>query len=529
MAASLNDVVTASSGLEIGTLISGSATGLAAFLGKALDETFVNSALLPVDASLNANLDVRRYLEKRPQAFYQTVAAHLSADVAMLGADGLTAGTFNMEYVEAGPTPFTLVVTAGNAGTGADPMGPDNYGTATFDSAAGTVTGLTAPANINGKADALVSTYDASGFIFPASTHVGIDFTAPVGKLSGQLSTLGSADYSYIDLLVSTHGHDLVNADQEFSDYLSLFLPSDTAIDAIDANGDIVQFLSWNRDVTRIVLSNHIVNSTIGYFSEDVANVGGSSANSITTIGGKTLDFPIDNTLLAVQLDGAAAAAPATVGAANIFTTNGVIHGLDQGLLVNQAELDLVTGAIAKNLTETLDPTEFEALLGLVGLVPTIADQIDKTTSIQTLLAPNKDAFGALAQNQIDYLESAEGQEDLIKVLSAHLLTSPYFPDDPSATSPNNFRGFDALCDGYTCNNGTVTLSMPMYGKYGLTYSIDQVIIPSDTNIPAPTTPTSTTTPTETDSDSSSSDSGASVVGVSGILAAGCALALALL
>lgn len=523
---------------KIGDLITANEAGLLSYLGVTATDKVVGTAFLPNNDVVDDNAGAVRYLANRPQAFYETIAAHLSGDAGTFedptGAtdpdplptdltvkDGLTINTFL--------TGFQLIsedapVRRGQNGLDWDAGSQGLQPAVTLSLAGGAIT------------DAIVGVYANN-----------VDFILPQASLPDE--GLGTAEKSILTVLteddgatpialgieditalIAAHGLDILAADEKFeNNILTAFLPTDDALSDKfgDDTSDVVTFLSWNKFATQLILGNHAVNGTIGYWSENVVNDGAEI--SLTTLGGKELKIPTGNTdvmdlKLGLDTVSDVVTIDATTDFLNIFTENMVVHTFGSGLLATGDDLSIVSDALdrGENITDTLDPAKHATLIALFGLASEgVQKAINSNSSVTTLLAPTEEAFNKLAENQKAYLTDEANQDQLDLVLKAHLLNKPFWTGYEAAAGLEDSNGFDPECSGSMC--GGSMLSDPAYAKYGVRYSVDTVIIPADNTIPAPESSS------ESNESSDSSNSAASALSVAGFLTAGCAFVLALL
>jgi hypothetical protein len=530
----------------IGGLITANSEGLLDYL-DITDTTapVVGTAFLPNNDAVAAVPEAVRYLTNRPQAFYQTIAAHLSGSTGNFGApdadpdaevvnrrrnidadllvlDGQTINTLLPQPTQGDANAkFQLssdIAPTRRRSTTANGLGWDGQTQGLQPYLTATLAGSTVD-------DAIVGIYnETAAFILPdqALDEQGLsNASSTVLDVLTDGVTPVSLEIELITSLIAAHGLDILAADNTFeNNILTAFLPTDDALDAKfgEDAGDVIAFLTWNKFATQLILGNHAVNGTIGYWSENVVN-GGGEPISLLTLGGKALNIPAANSGTKLGLDGEADLVTAD-GTLDIFTENAVVHTFATGLLATADDLAIVTDALGRgeNITETLDATTHETLIALFGLASEGVQQaINSDASITTLLAPTEDAFAKLAENQKAYLTDPDNQDQLDLVLKAHLLDAPFWTGYEAGAGLQDANGFDPECSGDVC--GGSTLSDPAYAKYGVRYSVDTVIIPDGNTIPE----------AESSDSSDSSNSAASALGVAGFLTAGCAFALALL
>jgi transforming growth factor-beta-induced protein len=168
------------------------------------------------------------------------------------------------------------------------------------------------------------------------------------------------------------------------------------------------------------VLKYHVLTSTV---LADAAVAAATNGDAVTTLGG-SLQLGLSGS--SIQLDGGA-----LVTVANLFTSNGVIHVIDQVLV--PSIVDVVTTA-----------PEFSSLVGAVlaadgdaGTSPKVSVALDApaASGAYTLFAPNNAAFSALG--------AAPSGQALTNVLLYHVLnegSAIYAADAVGLASPTAFN-----------------------------------------------------------------------------------------
>lgn len=492
------------------------------------DEEFAGMVLMPNNDELAAWSAEVRYLKKRPRALCQTIAAHTTFHVNLWTETNPNPDpnqvSPDLEVKNGKQIATNFVVPNSNPfqifSVGAEPEGPGNlknqqpegkkrravasngwswdfqgqklqvYYTA----------GLTAGTNI--EVDPIVGVYDnQQEFLLPRASKD----TLPelLGNAPLTVETVLDNEVSNWDLgimkdVITIHGQDIYKPAETYDDILTLLLPSDAGLANLfeDDLIDFTTFLLWNADVSSTILQNHAVDGTIGYWLEDFTNSGGSAETVLTTLNGKQLKFPVDNSDVLVNLDdGPDSPVPTPQidkSNDNHFTENAVVHVLSDGLIISAAEYDVISNALAfgAQVTETLDDINHQTFLQLFGLASDEVQQLfnaDNGVNAKTLLAPTEAAFDELELYEIVYFLQPENQADLDTLMRAHLLNEAYFIDYSGPVVLQNALGHEVPCSGQYCGyNNYATLSDVQYANFAASYSIDKVIMPRDIRIPKP-------------------------------------------
>ena len=162
--------------------------------------------------------------------------------------------------------------------------------------------------------------------------------------------------------------------------------------------------------------------------------------------------------------DGVTINGAASVKAADIKTTNGVIHAIDAVLLP-----PTIVDIAAKN-------ENFETLVSAVvgaGLDGTLSD----AAGTFTVFAPTDEAFAALG---------GDVPSDLTPILLYHVLGSPVYSDQISSSIVSSLNASDPeivveVTDmGVKLNGSAMVVETDIVGTNGVIHVIDQVILPID-------------------------------------------------
>lgn len=189
----------------------------------------------------------------------------------------------------------------------------------------------------------------------------------------------------------------------------TVFAPRNEAFDALGA--EVIQALldAGNADLLSKVLAFHVVPG-VAAMSSDL-----SDGQTVTTLGGGSLTIGVSG--------GTVTVGSATVVAADIEATNGVVHIIDAVLV---PEVDVVERAILTAETQTL--VEVVAAGGLIGTL--------QGAGPFTIFAPSNSAFAALGPDKLDVLLDPANIALLQKILTYHVV-------------PGDIRALD-LTDGAT-------------------------------------------------------------------------------
>ncbi len=197
---------------------------------------------------------------------------------------------------------------------------------------------------------------------------------APTESVAGliandpQFSTL-------LDLITATGLDSTLSEDGSFT----VFAPTNEAFSAID--DDLLNAIRVDSDQLRDVLLNHVVE---GNAIDSVAATA-AAGTSLTSATGGSLAVTLDGDSLKIN--------NATVTAADLAATNGVVHAIDAVLLPQAApKPDSIVGVLAANP----DYSSLVALVTQAGLV----DTLNSVDGNFTLFAPNNAAI-AVAQTQL--------------------------------------------------------------------------------------------------------------------------------
>jgi transforming growth factor-beta-induced protein len=186
-----------------------------------------------------------------------------------------------------------------------------------------------------------------------------------------------------------------------------------------------------------------------------------SPQKEIATVEGNTIDVKFDGTNLMVN--------NAQVLVADVYARNGVIHAIDTVIL---PPADLVDTALADGRFKTL-----AAALQAAGLVETL-----KGEGPFTVFAPTDEAFAKLPAGTIDALLKPENKEQLVKILTYHVVAGKYRAADVALAS--EYKSVQGAPVIITTENGKVWVNdaqvvlADVKASNGIIHVIDRVILP---------------------------------------------------
>jgi transforming growth factor-beta-induced protein len=301
---------------------------------------------------------------------------------------------------------------------------------------------------------------------FGADDYGVLEAARDLGNLNTFTSALASAD------LVGTLNSEGIL--QFGRDTFIVFAPTDQAFSELPSG--TLDALYANTGNLKNVLQYHIVNNDDNK-TQDLTTV-----SSLKTREGESLTISNANGL--------------TVNGARVLGSrrydHGVIYVIDKVLLppnaVNQTQADLsnavVNGAgVLETLSVPGNLNTFRTALEATDLVDRLNGKGTLGTHAGpfTIFAPDDAAFSALPANSLTSLKA--NTDDLKKLLSYHIVENT---DVLNMTTPGSVKTIEG--DSLALNtrngilvNGAKVLSTMRYDN-GIIYTIDQVLLPNDTN-----------------------------------------------
>jgi uncharacterized surface protein with fasciclin (FAS1) repeats len=234
----------------------------------------------------------------------------------------------------------------------------------------------------------------------------------------------------------------------------TVFAPTDAAFAAIDP--DVLTDLLADTELLAAVLTYHVVPGL--YTAADVAGL-----SSAPTLNGKAVALSFDGTT--VMVDGA------TVVAADIEASNGIIHVIDQ-VILPEPIADIVQVATGAEI--------FSTLLGAVeaaGLTETL-----KMDGPYTVFAPTNDAFDNVDPDALNALLA--DTEALAAVLTYHVVPGSFSAADVLASdfllTANGAQAPISLnSEGLPRIDEAIILDTDIGARNGIIHVIDRVIFPN--------------------------------------------------
>ncbi|MHC4811386.1 MAG: fasciclin domain-containing protein [Planctomycetota bacterium] len=233
----------------------------------------------------------------------------------------------------------------------------------------------------------------------------------------------------------------------------TVFAPDDAAFGKL-ADGTIESLLKpENRAQLVAILTHHVVPGRL--MASDVTRMDGA-----VTLGGQKIDFAADG---GVRIDGA------KVLAADIETSNGVIHVIDSVILpTSDSIVDLASSAGTFNT--------LLAAAKAAGLAEVLA-----TGGPFTVFAPTDEAFAALPEGTVAAL--LQNPEQLAAILKYHVVNGrAYAADAVKAGRVATLQGGEivfSIRNGRLAVDGATIIASDLDASNGVVHVIDKVILPT--------------------------------------------------
>jgi len=239
----------------------------------------------------------------------------------------------------------------------------------------------------------------------------------------------------------------------------TVFAPTNAAFDKLPAGTVDTLLLPENKDDLIAVLTYHVVPGKI--MSTDL-----SDGQEAATVQGEEVTITI--------ADGTVKVNDATVTTPDVEASNGVVHILDSVLLPPAADEP------TKNIVETAQSVD--DLSTLVQAV--IAADLVETLSGDgpfTVFAPTNEAFAALPEGTLEDLLKPENKDQLVKILTYHVVPGTVLSTDLTETDVPTLEGdtVKVMVDPITINGATV-VTPDVLATNGVVHVIDQVLLPDD-------------------------------------------------
>jgi len=268
-------------------------------------------------------------------------------------------------------------------------------------------------------------------------------------------------DPAFSTLVTALSAADLVTALQGPGPF-TVFAPTNDAFDKLPEGALRSLLEPANKEVLAGILTYHVAS---GEF--DAASVVGSTGE--VSLNGQKIDFSV-----VIEGEGAAATTSVFVDGAQVVVTdikasNGIIHVIDNVIL--PATDDIVETAAATGIFDTLLVAARAA-----GLVETL-----KSPGPLTILAPTDDAFAALPAGTVESLLKPENKQQLIDILSLHVIKGRNYASDVvglKRLQPLGSKALDVMVqDGVVTIGGATVTATDIDASNGVVHIIDTVIL----------------------------------------------------
>lgn len=236
----------------------------------------------------------------------------------------------------------------------------------------------------------------------------------------------------------------------------TVFAPTDEAFAALPAGTVDALLLPENQDQLIDILTYHVVGDDLS--AQDVA-----ASTTLTTLNGDEITVTVDGSTVMIN--------DAVVTTTDIEASNGTIHVIDAVLLPPELP------TIAEIAASSADFETLTAALEAAGLTGTL-----DTPGTFTVFAPTDDAFAALPAGTVDALLLPENQDQLVDILTYHVVGGELYAADVIAEATLTALNGDDLtvtADGSTVmiNDATVTMT-DIAARNGVVHVIDAVLLP---------------------------------------------------
>jgi transforming growth factor-beta-induced protein len=240
----------------------------------------------------------------------------------------------------------------------------------------------------------------------------------------------------------------------------TVFAPTDDAFAALPEGTLDSLLLPENQQTLTDILTYHVVSGRV--MAADVVNL-----TEAQTVQGENINIRVE--------DGRVYVNDAEVIITDVEASNGVIHVIDAVILPGQTmaeEMDIVDTAAADERFTTL-----VAAVQAAGLVETL-----KGEGPFTVFAPTNDAFAALPEGTVDSLLLPENQQQLIDILTYHVVSGRVMAADVvTLTEAETVQGQNVnirVDDGRVYLNDAEVIITDIETTNGIIHVIDAVLLP---------------------------------------------------
>ncbi|MDX2443078.1 MAG: fasciclin domain-containing protein [Bacteroidales bacterium] len=241
----------------------------------------------------------------------------------------------------------------------------------------------------------------------------------------------------------------------------TVFAPTNDAFAALDPTV-VAYLLATPAELTK-VLTYHVVSGNI--MSGDL------TAGTVETLNGENVTVDLSN---GVKIN------DATVTAADVEASNGVIHLIDKVLLPENLDLSGMEMSIAELAIGNANLSSLVAILSLPGLSDILAAAADDNANL-TVFAPTNDAFSAvlnaLGLSSIDEIPESV----LLDIVTYHIIGSVAKSTDLESKTYETLNGESVTVDlsnGVKIDDANVALA-DIEATNGIVHVVDAVLLPS--------------------------------------------------
>ena len=284
------------------------------------------------------------------------------------------------------------------------------------------------------------------------STAVNRHAEHPVARPDIVDTAIGAG--SFKTLVAAIQAADLVDTLKGTGPF-TVFAPTDAAFAKLP-EGTVESLLRpENKAKLQAVLTYHVVAGKV--MAADVVKLTGAK-----TVQSQQVDINV--------ADGKVTVNEANVTKTDIETSNGVIHVIDSVMM--PADKDIVDTAVGAGSFKTL-----VAAVQAAGLVDTL-----KSEGPFTVFAPTDDAFAKLPKGTIDNLLKPENKDQLVAILTYHVVPGRLLARDvvktSSAKTVNGKSASVKVSDASVMIGNAKVVATDIKTSNGVIHVIDSVIIP---------------------------------------------------
>ena len=268
-----------------------------------------------------------------------------------------------------------------------------------------------------------------------------------------------SDDFDTLEAALEAAG---LTATLEASGPFTVFAPTDAAFDALPAGTLDDLLMPENQAQLVDILTYHVVSGDLA--ASDVV-----ASSTLTMLNGETVSVTVSGSTVMIN--------DAVITMTDIEASNGTIHVIDAVLL--PPEPDPQPQTIAEIAAGSEDFETLTAALGAAGLVETLDG-----TGPFTVFAPTDAAFEALPPGTVDDLLLPENQDQLIDILTYHVVGQELPASDVvGATTITMLNGDDVTItvdgENVMINDALITMT-DVEARNGVVHVIDAVLTPPE-------------------------------------------------